>query len=182
MWIWRLNAANGQVQYDDTLNNLDGDTASPHVRLPRSHHHTARFRSGSRNGVTIPSDMDGAGTSDGAEFVGLDVIDASEIFSFTSSMGMRMHPLYCWILTTMESPTGFVGRSGIVMDSHGRMVGCHDYNEGNQNTFLDWNQIIEGTSGNPNDEIAVSAPTAMDIDGTGMDEIIVTFGLVCPRW
>ncbi|MED6296874.1 MAG: FG-GAP-like repeat-containing protein, partial [Candidatus Thermoplasmatota archaeon] len=51
-----------------------------------------------------------------------------------------------------------------------------DYNEGNQNTFLDWNQIIEGTSGNPNDEIAVSAPTAMDIDGTGMDEIIVTFG------
>ena len=33
MWIWKLNAANGQVQYDDTLGNLDGDTASPHVRL-----------------------------------------------------------------------------------------------------------------------------------------------------
>tara|TARA_X000001036_G_scaffold83148_1_gene75180 strand:+ start:1 stop:4284 length:4284 start_codon:yes stop_codon:yes gene_type:complete len=56
------------------------------------------------------------------------------------------------------------------------MVGCHDYNEQNQNTWLDWNQIVEGTSGNPNDEIAVSAPTPMDIDGTGFEEILVTFG------
>ena len=35
MWVWRLNAANGQVQYSNTLNNLDGDTAS---------HHSVRFR------------------------------------------------------------------------------------------------------------------------------------------
>ena len=177
MWIWRLNAANGQVQYDDTLNNLDGDTASPHVRLPGPIITQLDSDPAPEMVVTIPSDMDGAGTSDGAEFVGLDVIDASEIFSFTSSNGYADAPpvlldsddngitdRICWNTWYRD---GF--------SWHG-MVGCHDYNEGNQNTFLDWNQIIEGTSGNPNDEIAVSAPTAMDIDGTGMDEIVVTFG------
>ncbi|MEE2759022.1 MAG: hypothetical protein VYA86_03470 [Candidatus Thermoplasmatota archaeon] len=177
MWVWRLNAANGQVQYDDTLNNLDGDTASPHVRLPGPIITQLDSDPAPEMVVTIPSDMDGAGTSDGASFVGLDVVDASVIFSFTSSNGYADAPpvlidsddngitdRICWNTWYRD---GF--------SWHG-MVGCHDYNEGNQNTFLDWNQIIEGTSGNPNDEISVSAPTAMDIDGTGMDEIIVTFG------
>ena len=177
MWIWRLNAANGQVQYDDTLNNLDGDTSSPHVRLPGPIITQLDSDPAPEMVVTIPSDIDGAGTSDGAEFVGLDVIDASEIFSFTASNGYADAPpvlidsddngitdRICWNTWYRD---GF--------SWHG-MVGCHDYNEGNQNTFLDWNQIIEGTSGNPNDEIAVSAPTAMDIDGTGLDEIVVTFG------
>ena len=34
MWVWKLNAANGQIEYEETLSNLDGDTSSPHVRLP----------------------------------------------------------------------------------------------------------------------------------------------------
>ena len=127
--------------------------------------------------VTIPSDVDGAGTGDGATFVGLDVTDAATIFSFSASNGYADAPpalmdtddngitdRICW-------NTWY--RDGISW--HG-MVGWHDYNEQTQNTWLDWTQIVEGTSGNPNDEIAVSAPTPMDIDGTGFDEIVVTFG------
>ena len=177
MWIWRLNAANGQVQYDDTLNNLDGDTSSPHVRLPGPVITQLDSDPAPEMIVTIPTDVDGAGTSDGAAFVGMNVIDASVIFSFSSSNGYADAPpaiidsdgngitdRICWNTWYRD---GF--------SWHG-MVGCHNYNEQTQNTMIDWNQIVEGTSGNPNDEIAVSAPTPMDIDGTGFDEIIVTFG------
>ena len=177
MWVWKLNAANGQVQYEETLNNLDGDTASPHVRLPGPIITQLDSDPAPEMVVTIPSDVDGAGTGDGATFVGLDVTDAATIFSFSASNGYADAPpalmdtdgngitdRICW-------NTWY--RDGISW--HG-MVGCHDYNEQSQNTWLDWNQIVEGTSGNPNDEIAVSAPTPMDIDGTGFDEIIVTFG------
>ena len=177
MWVWRLNAANGQVQYDDTLNNLDGDTASPHVRLPGPIITQLDSDSAPEMIVTIPTDIDGAGTSDGAEFIGMNVIDGSEIFSFTSSNGYADAPpavidsdgngvtdRICWNTWYRDG-----------LSWHG-MVGCHDYNEQTQNAMLDWNQIIEGTSGNPNDEISVSAPTPMNIDGTGFDEIVVSFG------
>ena len=177
MWVWKLNAANGQVQYEETLNNLDGDTSAPHVRLPGPIITQLDSDPAPEMVVTIPTDVDGASTGDGATFVGLDVTDASIIFSFSASNGYADAPpvlidsddngitdRICW-------NTWY--RDGISW--HG-MVGCHDYNEQNQNTWLDWNQIVEGTSGNPNDEIAVSAPTPMDIDGTGFDEILVTFG------
>jgi len=177
MWIWRVNAATGQVQYANTLNNLDGDTASPHVRLPGPVITQLDSDPAPEMVVTIPSDMDGASTSDGATFVGLEVVDASTIFSFSAANGYADAPpalidsdgngitdRICW-------NTWY--RDGISW--HG-MVGCNNYNEQTQNTMIDWNQIVEGTSGNPNDEIAVSAPTPMDIDGTGFDEILVTFG------
>ncbi|MDP6324076.1 MAG: CARDB domain-containing protein [Candidatus Thalassarchaeaceae archaeon] len=177
MWVWKINAANGQVQYEETLNNLDGDTAAPHVRLPGPIITQLDSDPAPEMVVTIPTDVDGAGTGDGATFIGLDVTDAATIFSFSASNGYADAPpvlidsdengitdRICW-------NTWY--RDGISW--HG-MVGCHDYNEQNQNTWLDWNQIVEGTSGNPNDEIAVSAPTPMDIDGTGFDEILVTFG------
>lgn len=177
MWVWKLNAANGQIEYEETLSNLDGDTSSPHVRLPGPIITQLDSDPAPEMVVTIPSDADGPGTTDGATFVGLDVTDAAMIFSLTASNGYADAPpalmdtdnngitdRICW-------NTWY--RDGISW--HG-MVGCHDYNEQNQNTWLDWNQVVEGTSGNPNDEIAVSAPTPMDIDGTGFDEIIVTFG------
>ena len=177
MWVWKLNAANGQIEYEETLSNLDGDTSSPHVRLPGPIITQLDSDPAPEMVVTIPSDADGPGTTDGATFVGLDVTDAATIFSLTASNGYADAPpalmdtddngitdRICW-------NTWY--RDGISW--HG-MVGCHDYNEQNQNTWLDWNQVVEGTSGNPNDEIAVSAPTPMDIDGTGFDEIIVTFG------
>ena len=177
MWIWRLNAASGQVQYDDTLNNLDGDTASPHVRLPGPIITQLDSDSAPEMVVTIPTDIDGAGTSDGAQFIGMNVIDASEIFSFTSSNGYADAPP-ALIDSNANGITDRICWNTWYRDGlswHG-MVGCHDYNEQTQNAMLDWNQIIEGTSGNPNDEISVSAPTPMDIDGTGFDEIIVSFG------
>ncbi|MEE3310812.1 MAG: VCBS repeat-containing protein, partial [Candidatus Thermoplasmatota archaeon] len=177
MWIWRVNAANGQVQYANTLNNLDGDTASPHVRLPGPVITQLDSDPAPEMVVTIPTDIDEAGTSDGATFVGLEVVDASTIFSFSAANGYADAPpalidsddngitdRICWNTWYRD---GF--------SWHG-MVGCNDYNEQTQNTMIDWNQIVEGTSGNPNDEIAVSAPTPMDIDGTGFDEILVTFG------
>ena len=177
MWVWKLNAANGQIEYEETLSNLDGDTSSPHVRLPGPIITQLDSDPAPEMVVTIPSDADGPGTADGATFVGLDVTDAATIFSLTASNGYADAPpalmdtdgngitdRICW-------NTWY--RDGISW--HG-MVGCHDYNEQNQNTWLDWNQIVEGTSGNPNDEIAVSAPTPMDIDGTGFEEILVTFG------
>jgi len=177
MWVWKLNAANGQVEYEETLSNLDGDTSSPHVRLPGPIITQLDSDPAPEMVVTIPSDADGPGTADGATFVGLDVTDAGILFSLTASNGYADAPpalmdtdgngitdRICW-------NTWY--RDGISW--HG-MVGCHDYDEQNQNTWLDWNQVVEGTSGNPNDEIAVSAPTPMDIDGTGFDEILVTFG------
>lgn len=177
MWIWRLNGANGQIQYSDSLQNFDGDTYAPHVRLPGPIITQLDGDAAPEMVITIPTDVDAAGTGDGAEFRGLEVNDASEIFSFSASNGYADAPpvlldsddngitdRICW--NTWYRDT---------WSWHG-MVGCHDYNEASQNVLLDWNQGIEGTSGNPNDEIAVSAPTAMDIDGTGHDEILVTFG------
>ena len=177
MWVWRLNAANGQVQYDDTLNNLDGDTSCPHVRLPGPIITQLDSDPAPEMVVTIPSDVDGAGTSDGATFVGLDVIDASPIFSFSASNGYADAPP-ALMDTDANGITDRICWNTWYRDGfswHG-MVGCHNFNEQTQNTLMDWNQIVEGTSGNPNDEIAVSAPTPMDIDGTGFEEIIVTFG------
>ena len=177
MWVWRLNAANGQVQYDETLNNLDGDTAAPHVRLPGPIITQLDADSAPEMVVTIPTDIDEAGTSDGATFIGLDVVDASTIFSFSAANGYADAPP-ALIDSDSNGITDRICWNTWYRDGfswHG-MVGCNNYNEQTQNTMIDWNQIVEGTSGNPNDEIAVSAPTPMDIDGTGFDEILVTFG------
>lgn len=177
MWVWRLAASNGQIQYSESLGNSDGGTYAPHVRLPGPIITQLDTDPAPEMIVTIPTDVDGAGSTDGAAFLGLDVVDANEIFSFSASNGYADAPpvlidsdengitdRICWNTWYRDG-----------LSWHG-VVGCNDYNEVTQSVFLDWDQSIEGTSGNPNDEIAVSAPTAMDIDGTGNLEILTTYG------
>ncbi|MEE2812634.1 MAG: hypothetical protein VX320_05795, partial [Candidatus Thermoplasmatota archaeon] len=176
MWVWRLDSSSGQIQYDDTLQNTDGDTDVPHVRLPGPIITQLDSDPAPEMVIVIPTDIDQSGTSDGAEFIGLNVIDASEIFSFEATNGYADAPpvlidsdengitdRICWN-TWYRDGTSWHG-----------VVGCHDYLESTQSIQHDWTQYIEGAA-TLNDEIAVSAPTAMDIDGAGKPEIIVTYG------
>nr|ADD93174.1 hypothetical protein [uncultured archaeon MedDCM-OCT-S06-C18] len=54
------------------------------------------------------------------------------------------------------------------------MLGCTDISD--ENTVNEWTRDLQRGSGNDNDEIAVSPPIWMDIDGEGTAEIVVAFG------
>ena len=54
------------------------------------------------------------------------------------------------------------------------MVGCHDISL--TTPLMEWTRDLQRGAGNDNDEIAVSSPIWMDLDGNDVPEIIVAFG------
>ena len=76
-----------------------------------------------------------------------------------------IHDRVCWVTWYSTSQWSF--------DRQG-MVGCHnlEFNPPDK----EWHRTLEQGSGNDNDEIAVSPPIWMDIDGFGEPEIVVSFG------
>ena len=73
-----------------------------------------------------------------------------------------MYDRVCWV-TWWQTTTA----------RHGE-VGCHDVSGSIPNQI--WNRDLEQSSGTPNDEIAVSSVTWMDIDGEDGQDILVAFG------
>ena len=177
MWVWKIDSETGSSTWQGglSLNNLDGDTNSPHIRLPGPIVANLDSDEDPEIIITIPSDADGSTAVDGAEFRGLEISDGSQLWEFDASNGFAdapptaidtdgdgTHDRVCWN-TWWQTTT----------DRHGA-AGCHDVGESTPNQ--EWAQDLEQSSGNPNDEIAVAAPTWMDIDGEDEPELLVSYG------
>ena len=177
MWIWKIDSSTGSSMWQGglSLNNLDGDTNVPHIRLPGPVIANLDSDEDPEIIVTIPSDADGSSSVDGAEFRGLEISDGAEIWNFEATNGFADapptaidtdgdgdHDRVCWV-TWWQTTT----------DRHGA-AGCHDVESSVPNE--EWTQDLEQSSGNPNDEIAVSSPTWMDIDSMDEPELLVAYG------
>ncbi len=176
MWVWRLSGASGSPEWGGaSLNNLDGGTDAPHVRLPGPVITQLDSDSAMEMIVTIPTDLGGSTTADGAQYIGMEVTNASQLFSFNAVNGYADAPptpvdtdddgvtdRVCWV--TWYATT---------FDRHG-IAGCHRIDTPNPMEI--WHRDLERSSGNPNDEIAVSPVALLDIDGTGAPEVLVAYG------
>ena len=177
MWVWKIDSETGSSIWQGglSLNNLDGDTNSPHVRLPGPIIANLDSDDDLEIIVTIPSDADGSAAVDGAEFRGLEISDGSQLWEFEASNGFAdapptaidtdgdgTHDRVCWN-TWWQTTT----------DRHGA-AGCHDVEGSTPNQ--EWVQDLEQSSGNPNDEIAVAAPTWMNINSEDEPELLVSYG------
>ena len=177
MWLWKLDSSSGDPSWDGkSLGNLDGDSNVPHIRLPGPVVANLDNDNNPEIIVTIPTDSDSYGTLDGAEFRGIEVANGSEIWSYTSPNGYADappvpidtdgdgdHDRMCWI-TWWQTTTARHGITGCVDDT--------DTSSPNEA----WHRDLEQSSGTPNDEIAVSQPVWMDIEGTGEPELLVAYG------
>ena len=178
MWAWKIESSSGDSSWESglSLDNLDGDTNSPHVRLPGPIIVNLDSDPTPEMIVTIPTDADGSSSVDGAEFRGMEIDDGEEIWNFEASNGFAdapptaidtdddgIHDRVCWV-TWWQTTTGA---------RHGG-AGCHDV--GGSSPEEAWNRELEQSSGNPNDEIAVSAPSWMEINDQDKQELIVAFG------
>ena len=177
MWVWKLDSDTGDSNWDGlTLGNSDGDTSSPHIRLPGPIIAELNGDSAALEMIlTIPTDWDGSNGQDGAEFVGMEIGTGDELWSFEASNGFAdappvaidtngdgQHDRVCWVTWTQETT-----------DRHGH-AGCHDVSGSSPDQA--WQKNLEQSSGVPNDEIAVAPPTWMDIDGSGDQELLVAYG------
>ena len=177
MWVWKIDSETGSSIWQGglSLNNLDGDTNAPHIRLPGPIVANLDSDEDPEIIVTIPSDADGSTAVDGAEFRGLEISDGSQLWEFDASNGFAdapptaidtngdgSHDRVCWN-TWWQTTT----------DRHGA-AGCHDV--GGSTPNQEWAQDLEQSSGNPNDEIAVAAPTWMDINSQDEPELLVSYG------
>ena len=178
VWVWKLDSDTGDSNWDGlTLSNTDGDTNSPHIRLPGPIIANLDEDSDDLEMIlTIPTDWDGSNGQDGAEFVGMEIGTGDVIWTFEASNGYAdappvaidtdgdsQHDRVCWVTWSQET-TGA---------RHGH-TGCHDVSGSSPD--LVWQKSLEQSSGLPNDEIAVAPPTWMDIDGSGEQELLIAYG------
>ncbi len=183
VWVWRLDGTNGAPNWGGvTLNNLDGNTDSPHIRLPGPVVAELDGTPGAEMVVTIPTDIDGGSNGDGAEYIGMEVNDASELWSFRATNGFGEAPpdvfdtdndgiddRVCWV-TWYRVDTDRKGVSG-----------CHDVTAA-LGPSLEFSHTLDRSSGNPNDEIGTSPPIHLDIDGQGAPETVLAFGRTLWAW
>jgi len=177
MWAWRLDGETGASQWSGSnLNNLDGGSSNaPHIRLPGPIVVQLDSDDAPEIVVTIPTDFDGAGTSDGAEFVALEATSGAEIWKARTNDGYAdaapvaidtdadgIDDRICWV-TWVHTNSNRYGSTG-----------CHDVS--GPTPIRDWTRTLEHSSGNPNDEIAVASPVWMDIDGSEPPELLVAYG------
>ncbi len=180
MWIWRLDGATGSNSWGRVaITGSDFDDNSPRLRLPSPVVTQLDSDAAPEMILTVPTDSNGRTTGYGARFVGMELTSTQEIFSFRAQNGFADAPplpidtdsdgvddRLCWVT--------WYSASSISFDREG-MVGCHDLN--NDPPTKEWSKVMNrGGSGNSNDEIAVSPPSLMDIDGEDGEEIVVAFG------
>jgi len=179
MWVWRIDGASGSLDWERVaLQGTDSDSDSPRLRLPGPVIVQLDSDDAPEMILTIPTDSNGATSGSGARFIGMELTSTSEIFNFRAQNGYSdaqplpidttndgMHDRLCWVTWYSESSVSF-NRKG--------MVGCHDISV--TTPVKEWSRDLQRGTGNDNDEIAVSSPIWMDIDGNDEPEIIVAFG------
>ncbi len=180
MWVWRLDGSTGSNDWGRvSLSGTDTDSDAPRLRLPSPVIVQLDTDDAPEMILTVPTDANGRTVGLGARFIGMELTSTEEIFSFRTINGYAdapplpidldmdgVHDRLCW--------TTWYSASSVTFDREG-MVGCHNLD--NDPPTEEWSKVMNrGASGNDNDEIAVSPPAWMDIDGEGDPEIVVAFG------
>ena len=179
MWIWQIDGGTGSLDWERvSVAGTDSDTDSPRLRLPGPVIAQLDDDAAPEMIITVPTDSNGRTSGSGARFIGMELTSTDEIFNFRAQNGYAdAQPLpldtdddgvadrLCWVTWYSESSLNF-DRKG--------MLGCTDISD--ETTVLEWSRDLQRGSGNANDEIAVSPPIWMDLDGEGTQEIIVGFG------
>lgn len=180
MWIWKIDGATGSILWERVaVQGTDtGDDEAPRMRLPGPIIVQLDSDSAPEMVITIPTDPTGRTSGTGAKFVGMEITSTDEIFSFRAPNGYAdtqpvaididddgRHDRLCWVTWYSESAFNF-NREGL--------LGCHDIS--NENPSQEWTRNLQRGGGNDNDEIAVSPPFWMDINGDSTPEILVAFG------
>lgn len=179
MWVWRIDGASGSLDWERVaLQGTDSDSDSPRLRLPGPVIVQLDSDDAPEMILTVPTDSNGRTTGNGARFIGMELTSTSEIFNFRAQNGYAdaqplpidttndgIHDRLCWVTWYSESSLNF-NRKG--------MVGCHDISL--TTPLKEWTRDLQRGTGNDNDEIAVSSPIWMDLDGNDVPEIIVAFG------
>jgi len=179
MWIWRIDGASGSLDWERVaISGTDSDSDSPRLRLPGPVIVQLDSDSAPEMILTIPTDSNGRTAGNGAKFVAMEMTSIDEIFSFRTPNGYSdsqplpidtdgdsIHDRLCWVTWYSDSSVNF-NRKG--------MAGCHDIST--TNPIKEWAKDMQRGSGNDNDEIGVSPPIWMDIDGDEFYELIVPFG------
>jgi len=180
MWVWRLDGTTGSNSWGRVaVTGTDTDSDSPRLRLPSPVVTQLDSDAAPEMILTIPTDSNGRTTGYGAKFVGMELTSTQEVFSFRAQNGYAdaqplpidtdddgIHDRLCWVTWYSASSFNF--------DREG-MTGCHDLS--NDPPTKEWSKVMNrGGSGNSNDEIAVSPPALMDVDGENGKDIIVAFG------
>ncbi len=179
MWIWRIDGATGSLDWERVaISGTDSDQDSPRLRLPGPVIVQLDSDAAPEMILTVPTDSNGRSPGNGAKFIAMEMTSTTEIFDFRTPNGYsdsqplpidtdgdQIHDRLCWVTWYSESSVNF-NRKG--------MAGCHDISS--TNPIKEWSKDMQRGSGNDNDEIAVSPPIWMDIDGDDFYELIVPFG------
>ena len=179
MWIWKIDGSSGSLDWERVaIQGTDTDSDSPRLRLPGPVIVQLDQDSAPEMILTVPTDANGRQSGSGARFIGMELTSTTELFNFRAQNGYAdAQPLaidtdddgvddrLCWVTWYSESTVSF-NRKG--------MLGCTDISDSTPrpNGLRD----LQRGAGNDNDEIAVSPPFWLDIDGEGTPEILVGFG------
>ena len=179
MWIWKIDGSTGSLDWERVaIQGTDTDSDSPRLRLPGPIIVQLDQDSAPEMILTVPTDANGRQSGSGARFIGMELTSTTELFNFRAQNGYAdAQPLaldtdddgvddrLCWVTWYSESTVSF-NRKG--------MLGCTDISDSTPVT--EWTRDLQRGAGNDNDEIAVSPPFWLDIDGEGTPEILVGFG------
>ena len=179
MWIWQIDGSTGSLDWERVaIQGTDSDSDAPRLRLPGPVITQLDQDDAPEMILTVPTDANGRNSGNGARFIGMELTSTDEIFNFRAQNGFSdSQPLpldtddddisdrLCWMTWYSDNWAG-TDRKG--------MLGCTDIS--NENTVNEWVRDLQRGSGNANDEIGVSPPISMDIDGEGTEEIVVAFG------
>ena len=179
MWVWRVDGATGSLDWERVaIQGTDYDEDAPRLRLPGPVIAQLDNDDAPEMILTVPTDANGRTSGQGARFIGMEMTSTDEIFNFRAPNGYadaqplvvdtdadNIHDRLCWVTWYSESSFNF-NRKG--------MVGCHDISL--ETPLKEWSRDMQRGAGNDNDEIAVSPPIWMDLDGDSTPEIIIAFG------
>lgn len=180
MWIWKVDGSSGSILWERVaVQGTDtGDDEAPRLRLPGPVIVQLDEDAAPEMVLTVPTDPTGQTSGTGAKFIGMEITSTDEIFSFRTPNGYAdvqpvaidtdddgIHDRLCWVTWYRE---------GIDPSNREGLLGCHDIS--NENPSQEWTRNLQRGGGNGNDEIAVSPPFWMDINGDDYPEILVGFG------
>ena len=180
MWIWKVDGPTGSILWERVaVQGTDtGDDESPRLRLPGPVIVQLDGDTAPEMILTVPTDPTGQTSGTGAKYIGMEITSTDEIFSFRAPNGYAdvqpvaidtdddsIHDRLCWVTWYRE---------GIDPSNREGLLGCHDIS--NENPSQEWTRNLQRGGGNGNDEIAVSPPFWMDINGDEYPEILIGFG------
>lgn len=181
MWIWKVEGPTGSILWERVaVQGTDtGDDEAPRLRLPGPVIVQLDGDNAPEMVITVPTDPTGPTSGSGAKYIGMEITSTDEIFSFRAPNGFGdvqpvaidtdedgIHDRLCWVTWYREGTLDPTNREGL--------LGCHDIS--NENPSQEWTRNLQRGGGNGNDEIAVSPPFWMDINGDEYPEILVGFG------